>query len=415
MPNKIISKILLHLILILFLACIIGILDRVNVSIAALEMNKAIGLSAKEFGFGAGIFFIGYFIFSIPLSYLLTKCGARIFLAMVMITWGIMATMMALVVDATSFYLLRFLLGIAEAGLYPGVYYLISQWIPARYQAKVFTLFVLAAVVALILGSPLSASLLSLNWCGIAGWKWMYILEGFPAIILGIVSFLILRDSPSEATWLDKKEQAWLTQVLASEWEKRNTAQKNQHSKTFLNKTTLFNAIFFFLLYACLAEVIFWVPLVMQSVAAVTNLQIGMLTAFPYLCSAIVMMPYSHHADATQEKKYHILVMTGLASLSSVGCIFFLNHSLIMSALFITLTIVGILSAWGIFWAKTISSLRNNVAISIGMIVAMGSLGGFVGPYLFGYLKEITGNFTGSFIMLSVSLLLASVLIALSS
>ena len=393
----------------LVLCYMIAFLDRVNVGFAALAMNEDLGFSPTVFGAGAGIFFIGYILFEVPSNLALQRFGARIWIARIMISWGLISAAMALVTGPTSFYLVRFLLGVAEAGFFPGVILYLTFWFPARERARIVSLFMAAIPLATVIGAPLSGALLGLDGLGgLKGWQWMFILEGLPAVVLGLVTLAFLDDRPAEAKWLSSDERQALTGELVAEAEATRKVGYHGLGEALASPRVLVLGLLYFCFVIGLYGIGFWMPQVIETFGH-TPLQIGFLTAVPYLFAAVAMVLWGSHSDRTGERTWHVALPLFLAAAGFA--LSALSGPLLPTMIALTLAAVGIYCAIGTFWSFPTAILTGTgAAAGIALVNSMGNLGGLVGPALIGVLKQQTGTFTASLLFLSGSLALAGII-----
>src|SRR5512145_1631628 len=289
----------------LVLCYAVNFLDRVNVGFAALSMNEDLGFTPEIFGFGAGIFFVGYILFEIPSNLALHKFGARIWIARIMISWGLVATAMGFVAGETSFYALRFALGVAEAGFFPGIILYLTYWFPKAERARTVSLFMTAVPIATVFGGPLSGALLGLHGlAGVEGWRWLFVIEGVPAVVLGLIALRFLTDRPKDAEWLSPEERDALEQRLAAEAEETRTHGYSGIGEALANPRVIQLGLIYFCLVVGLYGIGFWMPQVLQTFG-LSNLAIGFLTAIPYLIAAIGMVIAGRHSDAKAERIWH--------------------------------------------------------------------------------------------------------------
>lgn len=372
----------------------VAFIDRVNIGFAALTMNKEIGLSSTAYGFGAGIFFLGYFLFEIPSNLILEKVGARLWIARVMITWGIISAAMALVRGPVSFYVLRFLLGAAEAGFFPGIILYLSYWFPARHRAGVTALFMAAAPVSTALGSPVSAALLQMNGVrGLAGWQWMFVLEAIPAVVLGVVTLFFMTDRPARARWLPEDERTWLTQVMNAEVSTRSGHSSHSTWRGLFDARVLALSLVYFGTSAGLYTLGIWAPQIIKQLG-VSSMTVGFLNMVPPTVSVVAMVLWARHSDRTGERSWHVVAACLLASagLFMAGA----SAGLVAVIAALTLVNVGISSAKPPLWSMpTVFLTGPAAAAGIATINSIGNLGGFVGPSMIGWIKDRTGSFAG--------------------
>ena len=390
----------------LFLLYVVSYLDRINVGFAALQMNQVLGLSATAYGLGAGIFFLSYTLFEVPSNIMLTRVGARLWIARIMITWGLVSAGMMFARGPMHFYVLRFLLGAAEAGFFPGIIYYLTQWFPRRERARTVAAFMTATLVAGIVGGPISGALLSMHGlAGLAGWQWLFLLEGLPAVALGFVVLSWLPDGPKDAAWLSDAQRASIAEMLL---EDRRGLPSNEHTvgMALMNRRVWTLAIVYFTIPVALYTIGFWLPQIIKSNSSGSDFEIGMLSAIPYLVGAAGMMIAARHSDRTNERRWHIVgagLVGGVALAASAAV-----HSLTGSLVMLSLAMLGLASMFGPFWALATSSLAGvGAAAAIALINSIGNTGGFVGPYLVGYIRDATQSFAWG--LVAVGAILATV------
>ena len=391
---------------------VINFLDRTNVAIAALGMNRDIGISPSVYGLGAGIFFLGYLLFEIPSNILLHKFGARIWIARIMISWGLVAGGMGFLRTPQHFVIMRTLLGVAEAGFFPGVVFLLSLWIPNRYRAKTIAGFYLGLPIAQVIGAPLSAGLMKLgDLLGFAGWRIMYVCEGLPAILLGIACLFYLTDTPAQAQWLAPEERDWLIDTLAAEKHERTLASgsymsKGQQIRRVLRSKSVWTlSLLYFGITAGSNTMNFFLPTVLQSFQGTFHLHIGLMengliTAVPYAAAGLAMYFWSRHSDRHSERRKHAGSAALLAAFS-IALSFLANNPFAIMLGF-TLLSVGVYSSITVFWAIPGQVLTGiEAATGIALINSIGNLSGFVGPYVSGKLYSLTGTYAASFLVIA--------------
>ena len=314
--QPVIAKARRRLIPFLFLLYIVAYLDRINVGFASLQMNEALGFSATVYGFGAGIFFIGYTLFEVPSNVLLARVGARRWVARIMISWGLVSCAMMFVASAGMFYTLRFLLGVAEAGFFPGIIFYLTRWFPSRERARTVAAFMTATLAAGIIGGPISGALLTLNgFGGLAGWQWVFLLEGLPAVVLGFVVLRTLTERPHDATWLTTAERAALIRRLE---EDGATTIESDTSKALRARRTWLLAVVYFTIPVSSYGIGFWLPQMLKSASGASTLTIGLLSAIPYVVGATAMIVVGRHSDRTGERRWHVLI-AALVSAAGLG------------------------------------------------------------------------------------------------
>jgi ACS family tartrate transporter-like MFS transporter len=377
----------------LFLLYILSFLDRVNVGFAALEMNRDLGFGPTVYGWGAGIFFLGYGLFEVPSNLVLYRTGARIWIARIMVTWGLAACAMMLVRTPFSFYLLRFLLGVAEAGFFPGIIFYLTHWYPARERARAYSWFLAAIPVSGIIGGPLSGSLLGLDGVlGLRGWQWLFLMEGLPTVVVGFLVLFLLPDRPKDARWLAPAEKAWLEGTLEAE---RGAVEEHGASfrRAVVNLRVWLLALVYFLGIVGLYALTLWMPQVLKGTGRFTNFQVGLVTVIPYLVAVIGMVLVGASSDRTGERHFHIIVplLVAAAGLTAVG---FVGAPVPLVAA-LSIAAFGVLAWTAPCWALPTAFLKGEAgAGGIALINSCGALGGFVGPLILGLVKDRTGSFT---------------------
>ena len=394
----------------LFFLYIIAYLDRANVGYAKLQMNNALGFTEAVFGFGAGVFFIGYFILEIPGSILVEKWTARGWIARIMISWGIVAILMGFMQTKNQFYLLRFLLGAAEAGFFPGIIVYLSHWFRYQDRAKVLALFMAAQPVSLFIGSPISGLLLRVHWFGVPGWRWLFIIEGLPAIVFGFVTIFYLTDWPHQARWLPDDERVWLT----SELEREKQAKQRAHPLGILQAFRHREVILLTLSYVCINATVygftFWLPTIIKKYSASSDLVVSLLSAPVFAAGIVSILIVGWSSDRTKERRWHAAVCMIIASVGLFLAVSAKDHLAVAVAMF-SFAAVGLYGYLPGFWALPTSFLSGTAAAaSIGLINSVGNLGGFVGPYVVGFLTKGDSYFA-SVLYLSASALVAACLV----
>jgi MFS transporter, ACS family, tartrate transporter len=409
LEKRVLRKITLRIVPFVMLLYFIAFIDRVNIGFAALTMNKDLGFSPTVFGFGAGIFFLGYFLFEVPSNLILEKVGARIWIARVMITWGLISGAMAFVQGAHSFYVLRFLLGAAEAGFFPGIILYLSYWFPARQRAAVTALFMAAAPLSTVLGSPLSGALLEMHgiW-GFAGWQWMFVIEAIPAVILGIVVLFYMTDRPEKAKWLTEEERNWLSNTMNAEAARKGAAASHSIWRGLADPRVIALALVYFGTSAGLYTLGIWAPQIIKSFG-LSSMQVGILNALPGIVAVIAMVLWARNSDRTGERTWHVVSACLLASAGLVYAGF--STTVIAVLIALTLVNVGISAAKPPLWSMPTLFLSGQAAAAgIATINSIGNLGGFVGPAMIGWIKDQTGSFMGGLFFVAGLLILSAVL-----
>lgn len=408
--RHVIRKVAWRLIPFLGVLYFFAFLDRVNVGFAALTMNADLGLSSAAYGLGAGIFFIGYVAFEVPSNVLLERFGARIWIARIMVSWGLLSAAMAFVQGPASFYAVRFLLGIAEAGFFPGIIYYLTCWFPARYRARIIALFLVALPLSSVIGAPISTALLGLDLAGLRGWQWMFLLEALPTIVLGVAVLFWLTNRPAEAAWLAPAEREWLERELAEDPD--HAAQGHTSSLRAalkMSRVWLYGVAYLGILVGVYGFS-FWLPQILASLGELSHLQVGLVTMVPYTLTCIAMVLWGRHSDATAERTWHV------AAPPILGAAALLLSSLVAQPLLafaaLSLAAVGIYSALPAFWALASRGLRGAAAAgAIALINSIGNIGGFFGPAAMGMAKERTGGYTASLLFVALCLVMSSTLV----
>jgi MFS transporter, ACS family, tartrate transporter len=400
----VVSKLSRRLLPFLFLLYIVAYLDRINVGFAKLQMQGQLGFSEATFGLGMGVFFAGYFMFQIPSNLVLQRIGARRWIAVIMVLWGVISCSMIFVSTARSFYLLRFLLGAAEAGFFPGVILYLRNWFPLAVQARTIARFMTAGALSGVVGGPVSGALLGLNhvW-GLAGWQWLFLVEGLPAVLLGAAVVLYLTDHPEGAHWLGTEHRDWLTATLARERGEHPSAGQTNVFAAFTNRRVWLLVVVYFGLNTASYGVMLWLPSVVRSLSGVSNFTIGLLSAIPYVASAICMVLVGMSSDRSGERRLHVAV-PALSGALAIGVAAY-SSSLILTIVCLSVAAMGIWSMLGPFWAMPASLLSGTAAAAgIAFINSLGTLGGFFGPSMIGWVKNVTGGFRGGLLVIGATL-----------
>ena len=398
----VVRKLTWRLVPFLFLLYIVAYLDRINVGFAALQMRQQLSLTDAVYGLGAGMFFAGYFFFQVPSNLALQRVGARRWIALLMMLWGVISASMIMVRGPRSFYLLRFLLGAAEAGFFPGVILYLKNWFPAKARARTVARFMTAGPLSGVLGGPLSGALLGLHLSGrLAGWQWMFLLEGIPAVALGGLALKYLVDRPEDARWLLPQERVWLVETLRQE---RSVVAREGGAFAALRSGRIWMlAMVYFGVNTVSYGVSLWLPTLIRSLSGVSNFAIGVLSAIPYVAAAIAMVAVGLHSDHTGERRWHTAVPAFAGALALTGAAY--STSIGPAILAISVAVLGVFSMAGPFWAMPTSLLSGTAAAAgIAFINSVGNLGGFVGPYVIGVVRTSTGQFKGGLLLVSAAL-----------
>ena len=404
------SKITRRLIPFMFLLYIVAYLDRINVGFAALQLNQALKFSPEVFGLGAGIFFIGYFIFEIPSNLIMQRVGARIWMARILVTWGLLSSATMFVNSVGTFYLLRFLLGLAEAGFFPGMILYLTYWFPAEARGRAVARFMTATAMAGVVGGPVSGVLLKMNGVGgLAGWQWLFLLEGIPAVVLGLLVFAILPDRPEQAAWLSVEEKTW----IASRVEQESRAQQLHGHSTLrqaLSSARVWTLAFiYFAVIISFYGISLWLPQIVKSFSGVSDLLVGFISAIPFIAASLGMVVIGRSSDQSGERRWHVAISAFAGAAGLVLAAFVKMPVAELAAL--SLAAVGIWGTLGPFWAMSSEFLTGTAAAAgIALINSIGNLGGFAGPYLIGVVRSRTDNFALALLALAACPLLGSVI-----
>jgi len=396
----------------LVLAYFFSYLDRVNLSFAALTMNAELKFTPLIFSWGAGIFFIGYFIFEVPSNLALEKFGASRWIARIMVTWGIISGLMAFTGGVWSFYVLRFLLGVAEAGFFPGIILYLTYWYPAEYRARFLAAFTVAVPVSTVIGAPISGLLLGLDgFLGVKGWQWLFIMEGVPSVLLGVVTWFYLTDRPEKAGWLTVEQKAWLSARLNSEIAAKQAVKNLTLGEALRSSKVIALSLIYFGFVAALYGMQFWLPQIVKAFG-LTNAQTGFVTAIPYFFGTIAMILWARHSDSTRERVMHVgapLLLTAVA----LGVSSFLTDPIITTVA-LTVAAIGVFCTFGVFWTLPTAWLSGTAAAgAIALINSIGNLAGFGGPYLVGWVTTVTGNTSTGLLVLAILPLVGGILVFL--
>jgi ACS family tartrate transporter-like MFS transporter len=403
-----VARVTRRLIPFLFLLYILAFLDRVNVGFAALEMNQALGFGPAVYGLGAGMFFLGYCLFEVPSNLVLYRTGARVWIARIMITWGLAACAMMLVRTPWSFYLLRFLLGVAEAGFFPGIIFYLTQWYPARDRAHAYSWFLAAIPISGIVGGPLSGALLGLDGrLGLQGWQWLFLLEGIPSVLVGVLVLVLLPERPADARWLTSEEKASLESTLAAERVDVVAEHGASLGRALANGRVWWLGTVYFLIVAGLYAFSLWLPQLVKASGRLSNFEVGVITAVPYLVAAAGMVLVGRSSDRSGERHLHLALPALAAAGGFVAVALVRAPAPLVAGL--SVAAFGLLACLGPFWALPTAFLKDEAgAAGIALINSMGALGGFVGPYLLGIVKDRTGSFATGLLLLGAMVAVAA-------
>ena len=409
----VLSRVTRRLIPFAFICYVVAYIDRVNIGFAARELQRDLSLSATEYGIGAGLFFLGYCLFEIPSNLMLERVGARLWIARIMIVWGLVSMATMFIYDVSSFMIARIVLGIAEAGFFPGMVLYLTYWIPAHERARANALFMTAAPVSVIVGAPVSEALLSMHgiW-GLRGWQWLFLLEGLPAVILGVLALKILTDRPEQADWLPPADRDWLAETMNAERALRgDTGHASIGRSLRSGRVWLLSTVY--LMNASVTYGIFlWLPRMLQD-AAGPGVSVSWLTALPFVAALIAMVLIGRHSDRTGERKLHVAACAITAAVGLFLAVAFQSH-LYLLVLAFAICQIGQRSVMSVFWTIPPMLLSGSAAAAgIALINAIGNLGGFFGPTVMGTLRDATGGYTGGLLVLAGALILEAILVSM--
>jgi MFS family permease len=408
--NKTMGKVTKRLLPFLMLLYLIAYLDRSNISVAALQMNADLGLSAKMYGLGAGLFYVTYILFEIPSNVILVKVGARRWIARIMVTWGLVAVGMAFIKTPDQLYGMRLLLGTAEAGFTPGIIYYLSQWFPSDNRAKAMSYFYIAAALASVIGLPLSGALLELHGVfGFAGWRWLYLIEGIPALILGFVVLKYLPDNIQGAKWLLPEQRKWLSKVIIDESKISHEKKEDKWYSIFSNKYVWLLSFFWLLQAFGTIGITLFLPQILKNISGGTDFIISLLSALPFLFACIFMYFNSKSSDASKERRLHLgipLLASGFLLIISIYTGITTTYVLLVASVAMNWAVTPV------FWAITTEYLSSGsiAAGSIAMINAIANIAGATLPYLMGYIRDVTGNYDYALWMVGIALVAGGIL-----
>jgi MFS transporter, ACS family, tartrate transporter len=395
----------------LFILYITNYLDRTSLAYAAIGMSRGLGFSDRVLGLGSGIFFISYLALQIPGALLVERWSARRMISATMIAWGSLTALTALVHTPGQLYIARFVLGAAEAGFFPGVIVYLSHWFIQEDRAKATSNFMAAIPLSFVIGSPIAGWILGHKWFAVEGWRWLFVLEGMPAIVLGAVAFFVLTDWPGEAGWLAPEQRQWITQKL--EEEKPSARQATRVEQILRSRAVILLAATAFFDYFAAYVMIFWLPTILKRQSGLSDMRVGLLGAIPYIVAFIAMLVNGWHSDRSGERRWHSAVPVFIAAIALLGLVRLPGSTPL--TLFL-LTVACVISAFlPAFWAIPTEILSESAAAAaVGTINAIGSAAGFAGPYAFGYLHTRTGSFSYGFALIAVFGFVAGILILLT-
>jgi ACS family tartrate transporter-like MFS transporter len=406
-------KVYLRLLPFAILSYVLAYIDRINVSFAGLTMRTDLDMSAGTFGFAVGMFFWGYFIFEVPSNVILEKIGARIWIARIMITWGILAGMTAVVTGSTSFSIVRFLLGVAEAGFFPGIILYFTYWFPSHHHARIVSGFLIGLPFAVAVGAPISTALLGLDGLfGLKGWQVMYIAEAIPTVVIGLLTFFVLTDRPEQAKFLTEEERNWLVTRIAAERRATEAVRKFTLWQALYNPKVLLLALNYFGIVTASLGMLYFIPQMIKSLGDYSNMTVGWLTMIPYACGAVAMVTWGRISDRMNERRWNLFIGCVFATVGLV--IAGMTMGTWWALVGMSIAAMGFYGSKGPFFAMPPMFLSGaGLAAGIAWINSLGNLGGFFGPWYVGVMKDWTGNYAGGLYGLALLGLLAAVVCAL--
>ncbi|HEY9345405.1 MAG TPA: MFS transporter [Inquilinus sp.] len=405
--KRVYRKVFWRIVPFLMLCYVVAYLDRVNVGFAKLQMSQDLGFSEAVFGLGAGIFFVGYFLFEVPSNIILHRVGARMWIARIMITWGIVSAAFMFVPSAPWFYALRFLLGLAEAGFYPGIILYLTYWYPSHRRAKIIAVFMAAIPVSGIFGNPLSGWIMDAfhETHGLAGWQWMFLIEAVPAVLIGVAVLLVLDNSVREAKWLTDEEKAVIEREIAADAKGKDSLASL--GAMFRDGRVWLSCFIYFAFVSGQYGLTFWMPTLVKATGVTGNLNIGLISAIPFLCAVVAMILFGQSADRRRERRWHLVIPAVMGAVGFVVAATATDTAVAIA--FLSLAAAGVLTCAPLFWSLPTAFLHGAAAAAgIAMINSIGNLAGFVSPYAIGLLKDLTGSTELGMYMLAVMLVLGA-------
>jgi ACS family tartrate transporter-like MFS transporter len=407
---RVIRKVTWRLFPFMIILTMVNFLDRVNVGYAALTMNKDLGIDPAVFGFAAGIFFLGYILFEVPSNVLMHRIGANIWLARIMFTWGLVSMGMAFVWNGTSLYVMRFLLGVAEAGFIPGMTLYILTWVPLRHRARLTAYWILATPFAGIIGGPLSGLLLQLDGTyGLRGWQWLFIAEGLPAVLLAFVTYFYLTAKPAKARWLQDDERLWLERTLRDEGEKTEARRKFSLGAALVNWRVLVLGFLYIGMNMGLSGINNWMPTIIKSLGTLSNLQVTSITAIPWICAAVAAILWGRRSDRRNERYVNLAIplIVGAAGFAASAYV----SSPLLGIVCLSVAVMGVIAGYTVFWVVPGTFLTGVAAAGgIALVNSMGNIGGFIAPFAIGWLRQETGSFSQALLVLACGMAAAGVI-----
>ena len=395
-----------------FLCYVVAYIDRVNIGFAANALQRDLGFGSTEYGIGAGLFFLGYCLFEIPSNLILERVGARRWIARIMIGWGLVSMATMFIGGVGSFMATRVLLGIAEAGFFPGVVLYLTYWIPAADRARAGALFMMAAPVAVLVGAPVSEALLRLDGAlGLRGWQWMFLVEGLPAVVLGLVALMVLTDRPEDAHWLTPEDRTWLMAAMAADLAARRASGHTSLWRGFISGSVWVLCAAFFLNSVVNYGMFLWLPKLLEDVTGTGGFTLSLITALPFAAALGAMVIVGRHSDRTGERRLHVAACAAMTAVGLLMAVASERNTWLLVASF-TVAQMGLRSLAAVFWAMPPQILGGTAAAAgIALINSIGNLGGFVGPAIIGVIHDATRSYSGGLLVLTGALIAEALLV----
>jgi len=404
-----VKKVFTRLMPVLFISYILAYIDRINIGFAAIRMNADLGISPYIYGLGAGVFFLGYFIFEIPSNLMLEKTGARRWIARIMISWGAISACMAFIQGPTSFIIVRFLLGVAEAGFFPGVILYLTYWFPLEYRARIIAAFMVAIPVSLAVGAPLSTAILQMDGIGgLKGWQWLFIIEGVPTVLFGLVFLTVMPDKPRDAKWLSTEERSWLQNTIDSEHKAVAAVHGTSVLRAFADPRLIALAFIYFANTTANLGLAFFLPQILKGLG-LSDMQTGLMTSVPYIFGTLGILIFGYVSDKYKERRWTLFAALALTGFGLIAAGLMTGSLLAVGVM--AIAAVGIYGTKAPFWPLPSLFLTGSAAAGgIALINSIGNLGGFVGPYVVGWIREVTKSYEAGLYFLGGLALAAAVL-----
>jgi ACS family tartrate transporter-like MFS transporter len=410
--TAVMRKVTLRIVPLLFVLWLVNFLDRVNVSFAALDMTRVFHFTPEVYGFGAGIFFIGYILFEIPSNLALRRFGARVWLTRIIVTWGLVSGLQAFIFNETSFIAIRFLLGVAEAGFLPGVLYYLTRWFPSEQRARAIGQVMSANMIAVVIGAPLSAFVMSLNSLGgLAGWQWVFILEAVPAVALGVFTYFFLAGEPADAKWLNAAERDWLMATMKEDQERAALAGTEQFGVALRQPIVWLLGLLYLLVGIGFFGITLWLPQIIKQISGMSTVAVGLLSAIPFLLGAAAMIQNGRHSDRSIERRWHLSVPLAIGSVGLAASA--LGHSANAQLVWVCVALIGIGASLSVFWSIPSSFLTGRAAAGgLALVNVISGFSGFLGPYAIGWIRGHSPDFSNALFFMAGSVAAAAILAA---